>query len=108
MIFKLGWLDEARALLGTHWEEFIIKKGFVGYADIFSWLRAGQDPATLPELVSLIVTKTRQYAKRQETFLKKLMTELAEHQGQNLYLLTIDSSSPQSVIKAAAMARINQ
>lgn len=71
------WLDEAAALLGTPWEEFIRTKGLLGYDLIFDALRSAV-PLDKEKLLSEIILITRQYAKRQRTFLgtltKKILT----------------------------------
>jgi tRNA A37 N6-isopentenylltransferase MiaA len=43
---------------------------------LMDWLQNGADPKILPDLRNLIVVKTRQYAKRQLTFWKKLEKDL--------------------------------
>ncbi|NDD55385.1 hypothetical protein EBZ39_16245, partial [bacterium] len=49
-----GWIEEARHLLNTPWESFIVSKGLVGYAELFAWLRAGGDPGALPSVADAI------------------------------------------------------
>jgi tRNA dimethylallyltransferase len=68
MIIKDGWLDEARRLRGTAWEQFLIKKRLIGYNEIFTWLAAGEKKEDLPSLIQRIQISTMQYAKRQITF----------------------------------------
>ncbi len=81
MIKTLGWVDEVRGLRGTSWEEFLKRKKLIGYPEIFDFLDRGAKQEDLPVLITLIQQKTRQYAKRQVTFWKKLRT-LLECEGQ--------------------------
>ena len=74
----VGWLDEARRLLGTPWESFLNQKKLVGYDTIFAWLRSGENAADLPSLVETIQNETRQYAKRQMTFYGSFKKALRE------------------------------
>jgi tRNA dimethylallyltransferase len=112
MIYQHGWIDEARKLLGTSWRAFIEKKGFVGYQDIFAWLDAGGKSEDLPALVTLIGTRTRQYAKRQEIFLKKLVHDMRGSQAATnvppgCQVLCLDEASLQSVNEIARAAKID-
>lgn len=66
-MIKSGWIDEVKALMGTPWEQFLYKKKLIGYDDIIDFLR-GCRYKNLDELSAAIAQKTRNYAKRQETF----------------------------------------
>ncbi|MBN1549520.1 tRNA (adenosine(37)-N6)-dimethylallyltransferase MiaA [Candidatus Babeliales bacterium] len=68
-----GWIDEVKALMGTAWEAFLIKKKLIGYDDIIHYLRG---ELRREELITTIQTKTRQYAKRQLTFLRMFERKL--------------------------------
>lgn len=71
-----GWIDEARALVGTDWEAFVRRKGMIGYAEIFDWIVQGEKQEGLKELIALIQMRTRQYAGRQKVFWKKLHQDI--------------------------------
>lgn len=60
-----GWLDECRLLYGTEWEPFVRKKKLIGYGELFDYV-AGN--LAYDEVIATIAQKTRNYAKRQETF----------------------------------------
>jgi tRNA dimethylallyltransferase len=69
-----GWVDEAKSLLGTKWEDFLRHKKIIGYTDIFDYIQSTHEqPFDL--LAQNISQKTRQYAKRQRTFWRKLERE---------------------------------
>ncbi|MCK4651272.1 tRNA (adenosine(37)-N6)-dimethylallyltransferase MiaA [Candidatus Babeliales bacterium] len=70
MFQKYGWINEVKSLVGTEWEEFIKRKGFIGYSQILDWIENGCRNEDLAELVKLIQQKTRQYSKKQITFYK--------------------------------------
>lgn len=77
MIKTGGWIEEAKSLLGTEWESFVVKKGLIGYSEIFAWLQAGGKQNSLNDLVEAIQIKTIQYAKRQKTFWRSFKNELS-------------------------------
>jgi tRNA dimethylallyltransferase len=79
MMYKEGWLEEAEQLLDTPWETFVQQRGFIGYIEIFAWIRAGKNRDELPDLITKISIKTQQYAKRQITFWHKLHKLLIPH-----------------------------
>lgn len=76
-MFQEGWLDEGRMLLDTPWEPFIRQKGFIGYAEIFDFLRGPQTQRDYDNLVARIQQETRRYAKRQMTFWRMLYQRIA-------------------------------
>ncbi len=67
VMIKSGWVDEVKTLMGTPWEQFLYKKKLIGYDDIIAFLK-GDRYKNLDELSTAIAQKTRNYAKRQETF----------------------------------------
>jgi tRNA dimethylallyltransferase len=75
---KFGWIEEAEALVGTEWEEFLKTKNLIGYTEIFDWIKAGKNKSELPELISKIQIKTTQYAKRQRTFWKSFQLQSSQ------------------------------
>jgi tRNA dimethylallyltransferase len=75
-----GWIDEVRNLLGTEWEQFLIEKKIIGYDDIIHYLKSVQTTETYQHLISIIQQKTRNYAKRQVTFLSKLKKDVERDQ----------------------------
>ncbi len=102
MIHHDGWVDEVRGLLGTDWQPFVQSKKLVGYGELIDWLSNGAQSATLDHVINSINIKTRQYAKRQETFLKKLSQDIS-HDAQlvnaDLQILVVNDNSLQSVKK---------
>lgn len=78
------WIEECRGLKGTEWEDFIRKKGFIGYAEIFDFLDTKQTQADLNILISNITNETKQYAKKQMTFWRMLQKKLLAEQGISL------------------------
>jgi tRNA dimethylallyltransferase len=79
-----GWIDEVVGLRKSGWEDFIRRKGFIGYEEIFNWLDRDDNKELPEELISKIVRKTRKYAKRQMTFwrsLKKLIENSSSQKG---------------------------
>jgi len=75
-MLKHGWIEETQSLQNTIWEEFLIEKKVIGYDAILRYLWGKKDTASYQELENIIAQTTRNYAKRQITFLKKLEKQL--------------------------------
>lgn len=73
IMIEQGWLDECKVLIGTPWEDFIRRKKFIGYPEMFDCISGKLD---LDNAITLIAQKTRAYAKRQETFWRMLKRSL--------------------------------
>lgn len=78
MIENGGWIEETEKLAGTGWETFLVKKGLIGYPEIFSWVKSGKIKNQLPILVEKIQIQTMQYAKRQRIFWKSFEKEILQ------------------------------
>ncbi len=85
MIKKEGWIDEAKKFLKTKWESFIIKKGLIGYSDIFDWINKTENKSELTDTISNIQQKTRQYAKKQFSFWRSFKKQLIEESQKKSY-----------------------
>ena len=70
-----GWVEELIPLLGTAWEDFLVRKKIIGYDDLLQVVKHGKN---ITDVIPIIQQKTRNYAKRQVTFLKKLQKDLKE------------------------------
>lgn len=79
VMLQMGWRHEVDSLRGTPWENFLQKKKMIGYDDLL-------DAAPYGEVSSIIAQKTRNYAKRQITFLNKLVLQLKEATSSKLYV----------------------
>ena len=75
IMFEQGWIDEV-ANLNEQWKEFLLKKKIIGYPEIIHYLESKNQ--NFDFLVAEVSQKTRNYAKRQITFLKVLKKQLAE------------------------------
>ena len=71
-----GWMQEAQKLRGTQWESFILEKKIIGYDNIIQYLNDGT--ASYEDLIAIIQKRTRNYAKRQMTFLRMLKRQLEQ------------------------------
>ncbi|MGE0010379.1 MAG: tRNA (adenosine(37)-N6)-dimethylallyltransferase MiaA [Candidatus Babeliales bacterium] len=79
-MLQAGWIDEVKALKGTPWEPFLLRKKIIGYDDILRFLEvADPGPEEHEMLEEFIAQRTRQYAKRQRTFWRMLEKKLKEH-----------------------------
>lgn len=87
-MMRAGWLDEVRAL-DERWQEFLIKKKLIGYNDIIRHLR-GEIQYT--QLVKTIQQKTRQYAKRQMTFMRMLERKFQQHSVVSMRWLSVNDN----------------
>ncbi|MBI2352748.1 tRNA (adenosine(37)-N6)-dimethylallyltransferase MiaA [Candidatus Dependentiae bacterium] len=77
-MFFNGWLKEVESLKGSEWESFLLRKRIIGYDDLFYALCEELRSVDRDRLVALIQQKTRNYAKRQITFLKKLKKDITK------------------------------
>ena len=76
-MMEAGWLNEVRSLVDDEqWVNFMLKKKMIGYDLLAQYLLGYQSEQSLEEIVSLIQQLTRNYAKRQITFLKKLVAAI--------------------------------
>jgi tRNA dimethylallyltransferase len=75
LMIDAGWLDEVRSLLNTPWQTFVQEKKFIGYPDLIDFLN-NPDHRSQREVLELIAQKTRNYAKRQETYWRRLEKKL--------------------------------
>lgn len=82
-MIKNGWIEETKKLLNTSWQPFIETKKIIGYNEIFDYLHSQQDSTAFNHLVTIISNKTRQYAKRQRTFMRKVGREIARETSHN-------------------------
>jgi len=64
-MIEKGWLNECKKLIDQGWEQFVRRKKFIGYCELFDCV---QGKLSLDEAIPIVQQKTRQYAKRQETF----------------------------------------
>ena len=90
MLDRDGWINEALAVYAQpEWRDFIKKKKFIGYPEIFAWIEAGMPASEKAALVERIVLNTRAYAKRQGTFWRSFMEQLGKHAPSSPYTHTI-------------------
>ncbi len=74
-----GWIDETKKLINTPWQAFVIKKGLIGYKEIFEWIQEGEDKNKIDSLIQKIQQNTLRYAKRQRTFLRSFVPMLKQN-----------------------------
>ena len=81
-----GWIAETQALTAD-WQEFIERKNLIGYTEILEYLAGKKTEKDFADMVERISAQTRQYAKRQFTFWRKLEREIKkEKQYTNNYV----------------------
>ncbi len=76
-----GWMEEVRLLQGTAWAEFLKEKKIIGY-DILLDVLEGK--ISKNDAIALIQQRTRNYAKRQETFWRSFKRKVMKAQEQPL------------------------
>lgn len=74
-MFNSGWVEEVKNL-NNEWHEFLNRKKIIGYPEIIDFLKENKKQPDIENLISIIQQKTRNYAKRQETFFRKLVKDL--------------------------------
>ncbi len=104
MIKDQGWIQEAKSLIGTQWEDFVVKKELIGYKELFEWIKRGELASELEAVICAIQTSTLQYAKRQKTFLKGFIRLLTQHKDETQFACDIvsitssDSANAQKIV----------
>jgi tRNA dimethylallyltransferase len=84
IMMENGWLDEVRSLIDDdQWVQFMLKKKMIGYDLLAQYLLGYQADQSLDEIIDLIAQRTRNYAKRQITFLKKLTANIEKDKAQH-------------------------
>jgi tRNA dimethylallyltransferase len=76
-----GWVEEARSLIGTEWEEFLKIKGLIGYKEIFEWISGGEKLKDKEDMIGKIQIGTCRYAKRQILFIREFLAEIKRKEG---------------------------
>lgn len=71
-MFDQGWIEEVSSLMMTRWHDFVLMKKFIGYPDIGDYILQGLPENKRTHLIESIAQKTRNYAKRQETYWRRL------------------------------------
>ena len=91
-MFDAGWLEESQKLLNTDWQPFLYKKNLIGYPEIFDYLTGEKNKNSFFHMLQLIDIQTRQYAKRQCTFWRKLEREIKkEKRYTGTYISCLDT-----------------
>ncbi len=96
-MIQQGWIDETRRLLDTVWEEFIARKKLIGYNEIIAYLK--KQSCNGNDLVEEIALRTRQYAKRQRTFLRMIARCLSGNPTITVHEWNLTSQEPSIYIK---------
>lgn len=76
-MLKEGWYEEARSLKDSKWDSFIRQKGFIGYAELMDANKKDY-LSNIEQIKKDIYIQTRQYAKRQLTFIKGLIKKIVK------------------------------
>ncbi len=79
IMMQQGWIDEVKKIIGTEWQEFLLRKKIIGYDDIIKYIVSDDSNFTYAKLIESIQQKTRNYAKRQCTFWRMLQKKLHSH-----------------------------
>ena len=106
MVKDDGWIDEAKRLIDTQWEGFLLKKGLIGYEQLFAWIRNGEKQEELDSVIERIQIETLQYAKRQRTFIRGFVRLLEKHKVNHevscdiVFVEQADQQTAQQIIDA--------
>lgn len=69
-----GWLSEVSEL-SCSWKVFLLKKKIIGYPELIYFLE--EEDKNLEMVLEEILLRTRQYAKKQRTFIRKLVKDIS-------------------------------
>jgi len=83
-MMQAGWLQEVEQLAkDAQWSDFFSKKKMIGYDLLLDYLQVDVQHKDLKKTIDTIAQLTRNYAKRQITFLKKLQIKVQESMQTN-------------------------
>lgn len=78
-MMQSGWLQEVQELArDAQWKNFLLKKKMIGYDILLEYLQTPDLDKNLDETLATIAQLTRNYAKRQITFLHRLQKNVQE------------------------------
>lgn len=69
-----GWESEVASLLDSPWEQFVQEKKIIGYNELIDYLKG---KSTQEHAIGLIQQRSRNYAKRQETFWRMIKRQIS-------------------------------
>ncbi|WP_162801683.1 tRNA (adenosine(37)-N6)-dimethylallyltransferase MiaA [Candidatus Chromulinivorax destructor] len=79
IMMQAGWLQEVQELArDAQWKDFLLKKKMIGYDILLEYLQTPDIHKNLDESLATIAQLTRNYAKRQITFLHRLQKNVQE------------------------------
>ncbi len=81
IMIKQGWIEEVERLIESPWKDFLQKKRLIGYPELIEYATHEKTADALQKTLETIQQKTRNYAKRQETFWRMLEKKLAAVQS---------------------------
>lgn len=70
-----GWQEEVASLLDSPWEQFVREKKIIGYNELIDYLKG---LSTQEQAIELIQQRSRNYAKRQETFWRMIKRQMSD------------------------------
>jgi len=94
VMIEAGWLEEVRGLLALGKDPRRLENRPIGYAELAEVAQGGLELATAKDQ---IILKTRQYAKRQETFFRGMLSHAAYQQAGST-LTVLKAAYPQAII----------
>ncbi len=92
-MLEQGLIEEVRPFVGTAWESFLQEKKLIGYNEILDYLASEQTDQDLKQAISMIQQRTRNYAKRQETFWRMLAKQLKDELGDGSHFEQVNLTS---------------
>ena len=108
-MLQSGWLDEVKALsYDQAWINFLYKKKMIGYNELLGYVQGQFAEQDFNDLVALIAQRTRNYAKRQLTFLKKLQQEVLRDSKEVREIKLVQEFNLSNVVVADVIKEITQ
>lgn len=80
-----GWLAEAESLIGTSWEQFVLRKKWIGYPELIAYCKAGKPPAEFAVVKDAIIRHTWRYARKQMAYGRMLAKKITAADPHALY-----------------------
>lgn len=101
-----GWLAEAEALIGTPWEQFVLRKKWIGYPALIEYCKTDKSPEKLAAVKDAIVRHTWRYARKQMAYGRMLEQKIKKADSQASYMKINLTSHPHELYIKQLIDRI--
>jgi tRNA dimethylallyltransferase len=101
-----GWLRETEALMGTPWEQFVLRKKWIGYPELIAYCKAGKPSTEFATVKEAIIRRTWRYARKQMAYGRMLEKKIKNADPQAIYMKINLTSNPHELYIKQLIDRI--